>query len=200
MSPDESRLDAQAMRSALRGCTIGRDVLVLDETTSTNDLVFSIATPATPQGLVVFAERQTAGRGQHGRRWESVSGKGLWFSILLRPPITAAESPRLTRWAAETVAETFRREFSLDAIVKPPNDVYVAKRKVAGVLLEMRVAPGGQQLGILGLGINVNHAAGDFPAELRERAGSLAMELARPLDRQAVAIAILRRLNLTRDL
>jgi len=197
MSPDESRLDAQAMRSALRGGTIGRDVLVLDETTSTNDLIFGIVTAATPEGLVVLAERQTAGRGQHGKHWESAAGQGLWFSILLRPSITPQEAPRLTSCAAESVAETIRRELSLDVTVKPPNDVYVSGGKIAGVLLEMRVVTGETHLGILGIGINVNHQPEDFTPELRGSAGSLAMELGRPVDRQTLAIAVLRDLDRT---
>lgn len=196
MSPAEPRLDAVELRRALRGCTIGREILVLDETTSTNDFLFGIATPQTPEGIIVFAERQTAGRGQHGNRWESAAGKGLWFSVLLRPNILPDESPRLTTWAAQTVAESIRREFSLDATVKPPNDVYVAGRKIAGVLLEMRAIPEGH-VGILGIGINVNHAPEDFPDELRERAGSLAMGVAHSIDRQAFALSVLRELDRT---
>jgi BirA family biotin operon repressor/biotin-[acetyl-CoA-carboxylase] ligase len=195
MSLVEPRLDAAQLRRALRGCTIGRDVLVLDETTSTNDFVFNIATRETPEGIVVFAERQTAGRGQHGNRWESAAGKGLWFSILLRPNILADEAPRLTSWAAQTVAETISAELSLGTCVKPPNDVYVGDRKVAGVLLEMRARPEEPHLGILGIGINVNHAPEDFPLSLRARAASLAMVLGRRIDRQALAIALLRNLG-----
>src|SRR4051812_15459723 len=134
MSLAEARLDADELRAALGDCVIGREILVLDETTSTNNFVFGLTTPATREGLVVFAERQTAGRGQRGNRWDSAAGKGLWFSILLRPAIAPNESPRLTSWAAETIAQAI----SSAATVKPPNDVYVAERKVAGVLLEMR--------------------------------------------------------------
>jgi BirA family biotin operon repressor/biotin-[acetyl-CoA-carboxylase] ligase len=194
MSRAEPRLDANRLRQALRGCTIGREILVLDETTSTNDFVFGITTPETAEGLVVFAERQTAGRGQHGKQWESAAGKGLWFSILLRPKISPTESPRLTSWAADTVAETIRDQLSLGASVKPPNDVYISGQKVAGVLLELRAVPEGH-LGILGIGINVNHAPDDFPDELRARAGSLAMALGRPVERHAFAIAMLRALD-----
>src|SRR3954464_4970911 len=158
MLPAESRLDAEQLRGALGDCVIGREILVLDETTSTNDFVFGLATPGTPQGIVVFAERQTAGRGQRGNRWDSAAGKGLWFSILLRPKIVPNESPRLTSWAAETIATNL----SLDATVKPPNDIYIANRKVAGILLEMR-AMTGEHVGILGIGVNVNHAPEDFP-------------------------------------
>ncbi|MDQ6861124.1 MAG: biotin--[acetyl-CoA-carboxylase] ligase [Verrucomicrobiota bacterium] len=197
MSRAEPRLEADALRAALRGRIIGREVLVLDETTSTNDFVFGTATPQTPEGLVVFAERQTAGRGQHGKRWESVAAKGLWFSVLLRPKILPEESPRLTTWAASTIAGTINDQFSLGATVKPPNDVYAGARKVAGVLLEMRAVPHAPHLGILGVGVNVNHAAEDFPDELRKRAGSIALALGHNVDRLQFARALLRNLDRT---
>src|SRR4051794_37607567 len=152
MSPAESRLDAEQLRRALRDCVIGHEILVLDETTSTNDFVFGLTTPAAPEGIVVFAERQTAGRGQRGNRWDSAAGKGLWFSILLRPKIRPNESPQLTSWAAQMIAGTLADDLSLGATVKPPNDIYIAERKVAGVLLEMR-ATTGEHVAILGVGV-----------------------------------------------
>src|SRR5207302_8000421 len=99
------------------------------ETTSTNASVCERAFPSTPEGLVVFAERQTAGRGQRKNSWESAAGKGLWFSILLRPKIDIADSPRLAEWAARTVAETIASELTVPASVKLPNDVIVSEKK-----------------------------------------------------------------------
>jgi len=195
MSLLERPLNADAIRAELHGSTIGRDVLVLDETTSTNEFLFGIANASTSEGLVVFAEHQTAGRGQHGKRWESPRGKGLWFSVLLRPDISPNESPRLTSWAARTIAETIATNYSLGANVKPPNDVVANGRKLAGVLLEMRVPPGAAHIGILGVGVNVNQAVDDFPEELRGSASSIAMLLGREIDRNALAITLLRALD-----
>ncbi len=195
MSPADV-LDADAISAALFGQRLGSSVMVLEKTSSTNDVVFRLA-PEKAEGLVVFAEHQTAGRGQHGRSWESTPRKGLWFSILLRPGIELVESPRLTNWAAETIALTLRDYLSLGAEVKPPNDVYIGNRKIAGVLLEMRAVAGAAHLGILGLGINVNQTTEDFSEDLRRSAGSLAIATARQIDRQALAIAILRNLNRT---
>ena len=197
MSPAEPRLAAERLRGSLGSCRIGCELRVLDETTSTNDFVFKVTDAQTPEGFTVFAEQQTAGRGQHGKRWESAAGKGLWFSILLRPNLAPEQAPRLTAWAAQSVAETLRNELSLGATVKPPNDVYLGERKVAGVLLEMRAVPNAAHVGILGIGINVNHRAEDFPDELRERAASLAMVLGRAVDRTALALAVLGHLNRT---
>ena len=189
-------LDAERLGQAVAGQRIGSRIVVVEEATSTNDVVFAMA-GENEEGLVVFAERQTAGRGQHGRRWQSARGKGLWFSVLLRPNVAPNESPRLTSWAARTVAETIAAELSLAATVKPPNDVYVGERKVAGVLLEMRAIAGAPNVGILGIGINVNQTSDDFPEEIRGTATSLAMATGKPIDRHVIATAILHALDRT---
>ena len=188
------RLRAEKLRG---GLLIGREVVVLEETESTNDVVSQMAMGDWPEGLCVFAEHQTGGRGQRGNKWESGAGKGLWFSILLRPKIDIKDSARLTTWAAETVAKTIQDEFGLLAAVKPPNDVYVGNRKIAGVLAEMRAQAGASHVAILGIGLNVNHAPGDFSEELRDRAISLAIAQRRRVDRHLVAVALLRNLDQT---
>ena len=190
-----NRLSADEMRDALGDCTIGREIIVLEETTSTNDSLLQRVTPSVLDGLVIFTEHQTAGRGQRGKQWESATGKGLWFSILLRPEIDIQQSARLSEWAAKTVASTISDEFDLAATVKLPNDVYIAARKVAGVLVEMRAQENAPHFAILGIGLNVNHQPNDFSEELRERAASLAMFLDRQVDRQSFAIALLRNLD-----
>jgi BirA family biotin operon repressor/biotin-[acetyl-CoA-carboxylase] ligase len=153
--------------------------------------------PTTPEGLVVFAERQTAGRGQRSNAWESVADKGLWFSILLRPRIDIGASPQLAEWAARTVAETISKEYTLQATVKLPNDVVLIGRKVAGVLVEMRAQKNAPHIAIVGIGVNVNHGPEDFSEELRGRAISLAIALGRETDRHQFAIALLRNLDLS---
>jgi BirA family biotin operon repressor/biotin-[acetyl-CoA-carboxylase] ligase len=185
-------LDASAMREAVGRVLIGREIVVVEQTRSTNDLVLAAATPDTAEGLVVFAESQTAGRGRHGNHWASAPRKGLWFSILLRPRIALTDSAHLTDWLADGVAKTIASQFQLPAAVKPPNDVYVGDRKVSGVLVEMRAIPNSPHTAIAGVGINVNQRAEDFPEEIRARAGSLAMHTGGPVDRQMLAVALLR--------
>jgi len=188
---------ADELRDVLGRCTIGREIVVLEETASTNDSVLQRATFDTPEGLVVFAERQTAGRGQRGNTWESAAHKGLWFSILLRPKIDIGESGRLTAWATKAIAQTIAKEFALSTTIKPPNDVYVAGKKIAGVLVEMRAQQNAPHFAIVGIGVNMNHRLEDLSKELRSRAASLAMVLARQVDRQQFAIALLRNLDRT---
>lgn len=188
-------LSADKLRAHLDCAIIGRDIVVLDETTSTNDSVFERASPTTPEGLVVFAERQIAGRGQRSNSWESAAGKGLWFSILLRPKIDIGKSSQLAEWAARTVAETISKEFALQATVKLPNDVVVAGKKIAGVLVEMRAQKSAPHIAIVGIGVNVNHGPEDFSEELRTRAISLAIALDREVDRHRFAAALLQNLD-----
>jgi BirA family transcriptional regulator, biotin operon repressor / biotin---[acetyl-CoA-carboxylase] ligase len=188
------RLRAEKLRG---GVIIGREVIVLEKTASTNDVVRQMIGGDWPEGLCVFAEKQTVGRGQHGNKWESAAGKGLWFSIFLRPKIDIKDSARLTTWAADVIARTVIDELDLPATVKSPNDVYIGERKVAGVLVEMCAQPAMSHAAIVGIGLNVNHAPSDFSEELRERATSLAILRRKRLDRHRLALALLRNLDRT---
>ena len=198
MSPPE-QLNAAELRQSLGAKNlIGRRLIVLESTRSTNDFLLQMLTPELPEGSVVFAEHQTAGRGQRGNRWESAPHLGLWFSVLLRPRLPLAESARLTAWAANAVAATIMHETGLEPRMKPPNDVHVAGRKVAGVLVDTRSERGKIEAAVIGIGVNLNHTPGDFPVELRKRAGSLAIALGRPVERPRFAIALLEELERTR--
>jgi BirA family biotin operon repressor/biotin-[acetyl-CoA-carboxylase] ligase len=190
-------LIAAELRAGLSSAVIGREIIVLEQTGSTNDAILQVANANPNEGLVVFAEHQTAGRGQRGNRWESAAGKGLWFSILLRPKIDLSNSPRLTAWAAEAISGAIQNEFSLKPTIKLPNDVQIDGRKVAGVLIEMRAQEKAAHLAVAGIGVNVNQSREDFPRELQSRAISLAMALGRQVDRQSLAIALLRNLDRT---
>jgi BirA family biotin operon repressor/biotin-[acetyl-CoA-carboxylase] ligase len=190
-------LVAEKLQADPGSAVIGREIIVLEQTSSTNDAILQIATTDSNEGLVLFAEHQTAGRGQRGNRWESAPGKGLWFSILLRPRIDLASSPQLTAWAAEAVSGTIENEFSLPPTIKLPNDVQIDGRKVAGVLVEMRAQENAAHLAIAGIGVNLNQSREDFPQQLQSRATSLAMALGKQVDRQKFATALLRNLDRT---
>ena len=201
------RLIADQLEAALPCSIVGRNIIVLEQTGSTNDAIFQIASPqgaAVPsppslvdEGVVLFAEHQTAGRGQRGNRWESTAGKGLWFSILLRPEIQLSDSGRLTIWAIEAISDVIRSELGLEPAIKLPNDIQLKGHKVAGVLVEMRAQNNAPHLAVVGIGINVNQCRDDFPIELQDRAISLAMALGRQVDRQNLVLALLRNLDLT---
>jgi len=189
------RLSAAKLRAGLGQCVIGREIIVLDQTTSTNDVVLQMANGSVPEGLVVLAEDQTAGRGQRGNLWQSPPGKGLLCSILLRPNVAVQDSARLVDWAVKGIAGTVESTCLHKATIKPPNDIYIDGRKVAGVLVEMRAQPGAPHLAVVGIGVNVNQTTSHFPEELRDRATSLAIVLGGPVDRNALAITLLRNLD-----
>jgi len=209
------RLIADQLQAALSSAVIGRQIVVLEQTSSTNDAILQVASPQgaagspgrhslaeggsppslVDEGLVLFAEHQIAGRGRRGNRWESAAGKGLWFSILLRPQIHINESWRLTVWAIEAISDVIRIEFGLEAAIKMPNDVQLHGRKVAGVLVEMRAQQKTAHVAVVGIGVNANQS--DFPNELQDRATSLAVTLGRRVNRQEFAVALLRHLDET---
>jgi BirA family biotin operon repressor/biotin-[acetyl-CoA-carboxylase] ligase len=195
------RLISDQLKASFPSAVIGSTIIVLEQTGSTNDAILQIVSsespPSAKEGFVVFAEYQSAGRGQRGNHWVSAKGKGLWFSILLRPPIQLRESGRLAVWAIETISEVIRTEFGVESVIKLPNDIQLCGRKVAGVLVEMRAQENASHLAVVGIGININQSRDDFPVELQNSAISLAMALGRKVDRQKFALAILRNLDLT---
>jgi BirA family biotin operon repressor/biotin-[acetyl-CoA-carboxylase] ligase len=141
-----------------------------------------MAERGAPEGRVVLANAQSAGRGRQGRRWASPAGAGLYVSAVLRPPGHAL--PLLTIAAGVAVADAIQAATGLAADVKWPNDVYAQRRKVAGILAEASSSPhaaGVIQHVVVGAGINVMPAA--YPPGVAGRATSLEAELGRPVDR-----------------
>jgi BirA family transcriptional regulator, biotin operon repressor / biotin---[acetyl-CoA-carboxylase] ligase len=189
-APD--RLIADDLKSRLGQLPSIRDVIVFEETDSTNEQAVKMGEAGAPSGLAIFAERQTAGRGRFGRRWESASHRGLWFSLLLRPSLSMAHWPRLTTWAAAAMADAIEQTTGLAVQIKWPNDLQSHGRKLAGILIETGSDRAGSYFAVVGIGVNVNHSAEDFPEELRDSATSLQLETRRTIDRTALAVAILR--------
>lgn len=174
---------------------IGRDIRVFKTTTSTNDVVEKLARDGVGEGVVVFAEAQTQGRGRLGRRWISPVGKGLWFSVLLRPALRPQEATKLTVMAATAVRRAMANHTGLTIEIKWPNDLLVSGRKVAGILTELSAEPDRVRHVVLGIGVDVNLNPADFPQHLRATATSLKAELGRSVSRPALAAEILRELD-----
>jgi BirA family transcriptional regulator, biotin operon repressor / biotin---[acetyl-CoA-carboxylase] ligase len=174
---------------------IGRDIRVFQETTSTNDVVEKLARDGVKEGVVVFAESQTGGRGRLGRKWTSPSGKGLWFSVLLRPKAHPQDTTQLTVASSTALRRAIANQTRVQPKIKWPNDLLVEGRKLAGILTEMNAELDQVKYVILGIGVNVNLTASDFPPELRKTATSLKIETGRSISRSDLAAAILRELD-----
>ena len=195
LTADDIKAHFESYEASLKTRTIGSEILVFDETASTNDVVEHLAKSGAPEGLVVFAESQTKGRGRRGRAWASPRGKGLWFSVLLRPALPPAAASRITVAASVAVARAIRQACRVDARIKWPNDVVLNGRKVAGILTELRAEADEILLAILGIGIDVNCAREDFPPEIAKMATSLQIETGHEQDRVALAARVLAALD-----
>ncbi|MDB6022558.1 MAG: Bifunctional ligase/repressor BirA [Pedosphaera sp.] len=174
---------------------VGRDIRVFEETTSTNDVVEKLARDEVKEGVVVFAESQTRGRGRLGRKWISPARKGLWFSILLRPAMRPAMVTQLTIAAATALFRAIHSHTGLTPEIKWPNDILIGGKKIAGILTELSAELDKVRYVILGVGIDVNLGAAEFPAELRRLATSLRIETGQRQNRAELAIKILRELD-----
>src|SRR5438105_5718959 len=149
---------------------IGRNIQVFEETTSTNDVIEKLARDGVKEGAVVFAESQSRGRGRLGRKWISPARKGLWFSILLRPKLRPQEVTQLTVASAVALRRAIEDTTGISTEIKWPNDILLRGRKVAGILTELKAELDQVTYVILGIGVDVNLAPSDLPADVRSTA------------------------------
>lgn len=188
-------LSPESVEAGLRTRRLGRPVVHLPVAISTNDEARHHAGRGAPEGLLVLAEEQSAGRGRYERQWESPFGSSILASLLLRPAFLAPERTfMLTVLAALSVAEAVERETGLPVALKWPNDVLVDGRKVCGILVELAGQAGRLEWGIVGWGLNVNV---DFSTDeaLSRTATSLAEAAGRPWPRLPLLLACLERLE-----
>ena len=169
--------------------------LLLAETSSTNDVARDQGRRGEPAGFVVAASRQTAGRGRQGRAWESPPGRGLYVSILLRPELRAAETSRLPILASVAAVDAVEAVTGTRPQIKWPNDLLLRGRKLGGLLIETEMAGARVAFAVLGIGINVRHAEGDFSPEVRALATSLYLATGQLHRRADVLVALLQALE-----
>lgn len=184
-----ARLCPDLIEHGLETRHIGRRIAVWDRVASTNDLAARASGSAANAGLVVLAEEQTAGRGRRGRHWTAPYASSILLSTLLFPEGTLADPAWLTALAAVATCEVVETWSGRTAQVKWPNDVRLHKRKVAGILVERA------QGAVIGIGLNVNGTALDFPESLRSTATSIRIESGESVDRSEVARSLILRLE-----
>lgn len=185
------RLGELELRPLLNTHDLGQALHWYEEVGSTNDVAKALAEEGARHGEVVVAERQTAGRGRRGRSWSSPARCNVYLSAVLRPDLPPARAPELTLLASVAVCQAVRQAGVPAAAIKWPNDVLASGRKLAGVLTEMAAELERVQWVVIGVGVNVNAAAADFPEELRDVATSLLVERGAPVPRALFAAAVL---------
>ena len=151
---------------------IGKNMEYYPSVDSTNRVAKALAYHGAEEGTIVVAEEQENGKGRLERNFYSPRGKGIWFSVVLRPKILPKDAPKLTLMAAVAVAEAMAR-FNLKAEIKWPNDIMFDGRKLVGILTEITGEIGKITYIVIGVGINVNISREEFPEELRDIAASL---------------------------
>lgn len=173
---------------------IGRDCRYLAETGSTNRDVAALALAGAEEGIVVAAGAQTAGRGRMTRAWFSPPDVNLYFSLLLQPAVELARAASLPLVAGLAVAEALSELApETQPLIKWPNDILLAGKKVCGILCEMQAEADCVRHIIPGIGVNVNLSCEDLPEELQDRATSLRIETGRRFSRAEVLATILNR-------
>lgn len=187
-------LDAGALRQD--ACRILRGPLeILSTTDSTNLQVRLRAEAGAPEGTIVIADQQQSGKGRLGRLWASPAGVNLYCSILLRPQLPVQQAPQLTFLSAVAVARTLASVCGLGATVKWPNDILIGGAKIAGLLNEMDAETERINYVVLGIGINLNMTAEQFPANLNYPATSVLLETGRTVHRNSFLRVLLERLD-----
>ncbi|MBE0597609.1 MAG: biotin--[acetyl-CoA-carboxylase] ligase [Desulfuromonadales bacterium] len=183
------------IRAGLDTQIIGREIVYLAEADSTNLRASLLGEAGSVEGTVVIADQQSAGKGRLGRRWSSPPGVNLYTSVLLRPPISPRSAPQLTFLSAVATAWAIEETSGLEPQVKWPNDILLGGKKVAGLLNEMSAETDRVHFVVLGIGVNLNMQAGQFPQDLRYPATSLTLETGRPISRLRFARSLLHHLE-----
>lgn len=191
MTEQPEPLDAARLTDAVGAGVFGQRIEVLRTTVSTQEDARMLAEQGAPEGTVVLAEEQSAGRGRMGKSFFSPYGKGIWMSIVLRPKQPVHLAQQLTLLTGVAIHRAILKTTGIDAGIKWPNDLLIADRKVCGILLESATEDDRVRYCIAGIGISVNLREEDFPDELKPVAVSLKMAGGKPVSRNELIMSIL---------
>lgn len=187
-------LFTQLIQANLTTQQLGRNIEHFPVTESTNTEAKELATEGAQEGTVVTADNQTAGRGRHGQSWFCGAGKGLVFSVILRPNIRGRSSGLIPLLTGVAVVEALE-EFNLKPALKWPNDILLNKKKCGGILMEGKFQ--GELLisVVIGIGLNVNERLNELPSELLATSTSVAEETGTTVQRELLLASILNNLE-----
>lgn len=192
---DPGRLQIERIVGNLRMSRIARHVQVRETTTSTNDEVLQHIDDEDIDGLVIFAEHQSAGRGRMGRVWQAPRGAGLLLSVLLIDSREELDGGKLCLLTAVAVCDAIKVCTEVNPTIKWPNDLVVGRRKLGGILIESRRRNDGKRGYAIGIGINCLQQRAHFAGQLSDLATSLEIESTHAVSRDALAISLLTELD-----
>ena len=174
-----------------------KKVTVLDRVDSTNKHLKEMAFNGADDGHVVIADEQSMGRGRMGRSFFSPRNKGLYFSYLIKPNMEASDAVSITAWTAVATVRAIERASGLTPGIKWVNDLVVNGRKLCGILTEMSIESETGRIDsiIIGIGININNKASDFPKEIKGIATSIALEVGHEVSRAELASYLVEELD-----
>jgi BirA family biotin operon repressor/biotin-[acetyl-CoA-carboxylase] ligase len=183
-------LTTDMLRQRLKGSMFGKSIHHFFKADSTNRVALEMGHAGEPEGSVVLAEEQTAGRGRAGRAWHSERAKGIYVTLLLRPKLAPVQAPLLTMMAGISTHAAIEAETGLRVDLKWPNDLLIRGKKIGGILTEMHAEPTQVRFVIVGIGLNVNQEK--FSAEIASVATSLRAESGRRQSRLGLLVRLLR--------
>jgi len=183
-------LTPDMLRQRLKGCLFGKRIYHFFKTDSTNRIALELGHAGEPEGAVVLAEEQTAGRGRAGRAWHSERAAGIYVTLLLRPRLAPVQAPLLTMMAGLSTHAAIQAQTGHTLELKWPNDLLINGKKVGGILTEMHAEPGQVRFVIVGIGLNVNQEK--FTGELGTIATSLRIETGKQQSRLELLVRLLR--------
>jgi BirA family biotin operon repressor/biotin-[acetyl-CoA-carboxylase] ligase len=183
-------LTPDMLKQRLKGSLFGKRIFHFFKTDSTNRVARELGHAGEPEGAVVIAEEQTAGRGRAGRAWHSQRAAGIYVSLLLRPKLAPVQAPLLTMMAGLSAHSAVQALTGLTVDLKWPNDLLIRGKKAGGILTEMHAEPGQIRFVNVGIGLNVNQE--NFPGELASTATSLRIETGKPQSRMELLVRLLR--------
>ena len=192
---DNDILSVQAIKKRLESALIGRELIVLSETASTNNYAKELAAEGAPEGTAVIARAQTGGKGRLGRSFFSPKDMGVYISVILRPKCLAENNILITSMAAVAAARAIEKVCGGEVRIKWVNDLYVGGKKICGILTEalLDFESGIPEYIILGIGVNVKKT--EFPDELKDIATSLENETGESISKSDIAAQILNELD-----
>lgn len=190
-----NRLFPQEINNCLQTKWLGRSVCYEDCVGSTNNVAKSIANQGCENGLLVVAEEQGAGKGRLSRGWISPHAKGIWFSVVLKPPFLPQEASKCTLLAAVAVVKAVNKIKGVEAAIKWPNDILLNGRKLVGILTEMNAEFGHINYIVIGTGINTHGEPEDYPDDVRDIAISVADVAEEPVSRVQLLADILKNME-----